>query len=138
MFANLYSIIEYFAIYSKDTNMEELKKTPPPGKRWWKNISFKAKWLITAVIGLLLINFGLWNLVEANTLKLTHVSAQIWAAWAVYGFIITSIGLIIFGQSILYKVMIINKKYYKKAMKESSNSLMKQRKKTKKHTGPLP
>ncbi len=74
----------------------------------------KKKWLIHAVVGILLMGFGLSLLGEAIIMKVNDAQ---WLNWFITGTIALVLffgGLSIFGQAIVYKVALIQKKPKKK------------------------
>ncbi len=96
----------------------EVKKQKPPGKKMLKRMSLYTKWLLSAVIGLLLIGFGLSIFSEAANLKHTNASFLRWFLLGSYGLIMINGGLCVFGQAIIFKVKIESKKQIRKALKE--------------------
>ena len=69
-------------------------------------MSAKAKWLIYAVSGLLLVGFGLSLLGEAILFKYT--GSPYWVACGTLALVVTNSGLCLFGQAIIEKVKAIN------------------------------
>ncbi len=96
----------------------EIKKQKPPGKKMLKNMSLYTKWLICAIGGLLIIGFGLCLFSEAGHLKHTNEPFLRWFLLGTYSLIMINGGLAIFGQAIIFKVKMANKKIIKKALKE--------------------
>ncbi|AFK04060.1 hypothetical protein Emtol_2927 [Emticicia oligotrophica DSM 17448] len=96
----------------------ELKNKKPPGKKMLKRMSLYTKWLLSSVGGLLLIGFGLSLFSEAGHLKHTNEPFLRWFLLGTYSLIMICSGLSVFGQGIIFKVRIENKKLIKKALKQ--------------------
>ena len=98
--------------------MIETKKNPP-GKRWFKKLSLKTKWLFSAVSGILLIGYGLASFSEASHLKHTGESFTRWFLYGTYSLVVLMAGLSIFGQSIVFKAKMDIKKMLRKNIRNS-------------------
>jgi hypothetical protein len=101
----------------------EVKKQKPPGKKMLKRMSLYTKWLLSAIGGLLLVGFGLSIFSEAANLKHTNSPFLRWFFLGAYSLIIINGGLCIFGQAIIFKVRMENKKLIKKALKQKEKRL---------------
>lgn len=84
-----------------------------PGQKLVQRMPLRTKWLLCAIIGLLLFGFGLSVLGTASNLKADPtVPFFRWFIWGIYGLIITNLGLISFGQAIRFRVLMdINKRF---------------------------
>ena len=96
----------------------EVKKQKPPGKKMLKRMSLYTKWLFSAVGGLALIGFGLSVFSEAANLKHTNAPFLRWFLLGSYSLIMINGGLCVFGQAIIFKMKMENKKLIKKTIKE--------------------
>ena len=74
----------------------------------------KKKWLIHAVGGILLMGFGLSLLGEATIMKMNDSPWLNWFATGTIALVLVFGGLSLFGQAIVYKVAIYQKKPKKK------------------------
>ena len=96
----------------------EVKNKRPPGKKMLKRMSLYTKWLLSAIGGLALIGFGLSVFSEAANLKHTNAPFLRWFLLGSYSLIMINGGLCVFGQAIIFRVRMENKKLIKKVLKE--------------------
>lgn len=96
----------------------EVKNKKPPGKIMLKRMSLYTKWLFSAIGGLILIGFGLSIFSEATNLKHTNSPFLRWFLLGSYSLIMINGGLCVFGQAIIFKVRMENKKLIKKALRQ--------------------
>ncbi|WP_394994753.1 hypothetical protein [Emticicia sp.] len=96
----------------------EVKRQKPPGTKLLKRMSLYTKWLLSAIGGLTLIGFGLSVFSEATNLKHTNAPFLRWFLLGSYSLIMINGGLCVFGQAIIFKIKMENKKLIKKALKE--------------------
>ncbi len=101
----------------------EVKNKKPPGKKMLKRMSLYTKWLFSAVGGLILIGFGLSIFSEAANLKHTNSPFLRWFLLGSYSLIMINGGLCVFGQAIIFKVRMENKKLIKRALKQKDKRL---------------
>jgi hypothetical protein len=99
--------------------MEKVKKNPP-GRRWFKKLSLKTKWLLSSVVGLLLIGYGIVSITEAAHLKHSDDEISRWFLYGTYSLVVFCAGISIFGQAIVFKSKIEIKKMLRKKEIESS------------------
>jgi hypothetical protein len=74
----------------------------------------KKKWLTHAVGGILLMGFGLSLLGEAIIAKMDGSEWYYWFLTGTIALILFFGGLSVFGQAVVYKVLLFQKKYKKK------------------------
>lgn len=96
----------------------EVKRQKPPGTKLLKRMSLYTKWLLSAVGGLTLIGFGLSVFSEAANLKHTNAPFLRWFLLGSYSLIMINGGLSFFGQAIIFKMKLENRKIIKKALKQ--------------------
>ncbi|WP_052353927.1 hypothetical protein [Flectobacillus major] len=85
-----------------------------PGERLVKRMPLRTKWILCAAAGLLLFGFGISIVSVAGYKKGSGEAFYIWFLMGLYGLIMSSLGLVSFGQAIRFKVLMdINKKFNK-------------------------
>lgn len=84
-----------------------------PGQKLVKRMPLRTKWILCAAAGLLLFGFGISVVGTASTIKAEpNVPFFRWFIWGLYGLIITSLGLVSFGQAVRFRVLMdINKRF---------------------------
>jgi hypothetical protein len=103
----------------------KVKEQKPPGKKMLKGMSLHTKWLLCAIGGLILMGFGLSIFSEAAHLKHTNAPLLRWSLLGGYSLIVINSALSIFGQAIIFKVRIENKKLIRKALKQRTKNARK-------------
>ncbi len=96
----------------------EIKKQKPPGKRLIKNMPLRVKWFLSAMVGMMLVGYGLSVLSEAGHLKHTNAPFLRWFLLGTYSLIMVNSGLALFGQAIIFKMRIENRKLIKNILKD--------------------
>ena len=86
-----------------------------PGQKLVNRMPLRIKWLLCAGAGLLLFGFGISIVSSAAILKGDPLVAfSRWFVMGLYGLIITSLGLVSFGQAIRFRVLMdVNKRINK-------------------------
>lgn len=108
----------------------EVKPQKPPGKRLLKNMSLRTKWLLCSIGGLMLMGYGLCVFSEAGNLKHSGADTIKWVLLGTYSLVVFNAGVSIFGQAIIFKMMIENRKFIKKMLKERDKKTFKKLKTT--------
>ena len=70
----------------------------------------KRKWLLFAVAGLLLIGAGLSMSIDAAILRYNQLDTIYWMMYGTFGLVIFNSGICLFGQAVIYKVKLDDKK----------------------------
>lgn len=96
----------------------EIKKRKPPGRRLIKNMPLRVKWFLSATIGMMLVGYGLSVLSEAGNLKHSKEPFMRWFLLGTYSLIMVNSGLALFGQAIIFKMKIENRKLIKNILKD--------------------
>lgn len=96
----------------------EIKKQKPPGKRLIKNMPLRVKWLLSATVGMMLVGYGLSVLSEAGNLKHSNAPFLRWFLLGTYSLIMVNSGLALFGQAIIFRMRIENRKMIKNILKD--------------------
>jgi hypothetical protein len=96
----------------------EIKKRKPPGKRMIKNMPLRVKWLLSASAGMMLVGYGLSVFSEAGHLKHTHAPFLRWFLLGTYSLIMVNSGLALFGQAVIFRMRIENRKLIKNILKD--------------------
>jgi hypothetical protein len=97
-----------------------------PGQKLVQRMPLRTKWILCAVGGLVLFGFGLSVVGTASTIKAEpNVAFFRWFIWGLYGLILTSLGLISFGQAIRFRVLMDINKRFSRQEKEMSKQIKK-------------
>ena len=96
----------------------DIKKRKPPGKRLIKNMPLRVKWFLSAMTGMMLVGYGLSVLSEAGHLKHTNAPFVRWFLLGTYSLIMVNSGLALFGQAVIFRMRIENRKLIKNILKD--------------------
>ena len=97
-----------------------------PGQKLVKRMPLRTKFILCAIIGLLLFSFGISVVGTASTIRAEpNVFFFRWFIWSLYGLIITSIGLVFLGQAIRFRVLMDMNKRFSRQEKEMTKQIKK-------------
>ena len=95
----------------------------PPGQKLISRLSARAKWLILAPLGLVLIGYGLCVFSEAGNLKHSGNPTIEWVLLGTYSLILINGGLSIFGQAVYFRVMMEVRKETRRSIRKLESKL---------------
>ncbi len=68
----------------------------------------RKRWLVFAVLGLVLFGFGLSLVGDAILVRAQGAAFRWWFAYGTLALVVTNSGLCVFGQAVVYRIQLLN------------------------------